>query len=150
MLLKPRFGRRRCSGIWPPSKPLMATPERDVWPLTPRPPVLPLPEPIPRPTRMRFLVGPALSQKKLSFMSAPSLRRVIVVGDDANEMLDLFDHPANRRGIGEGRGPVELVELEADQRRALTAIAADRRTDLLNGGCGCRCRGRLLCHDEPP
>ena len=29
MLLKPRFGRRRCSGIWPPSKPLMATPERD-------------------------------------------------------------------------------------------------------------------------
>src|SRR5262245_4921236 len=28
MLLKPRLGRRRCRGIWPPSKPLMATPAR--------------------------------------------------------------------------------------------------------------------------
>src|SRR5579863_6697453 len=53
MLLKPRFGKRRCNGIWPPSKPLMATPVRAFWPLTPRPAVLPLPEPMPRPTRMR-------------------------------------------------------------------------------------------------
>ena len=55
MLLKPRLGRRRCSGIWPPSKPLMRTPERAVWPLPPRPPVLPLPEPMPRPTRHALL-----------------------------------------------------------------------------------------------
>src|SRR5882762_4812111 len=68
MLLKPRFGRRRCSGIWPPSKPLMRTPERAVWPLPPRPAVLPLPEPMPRPTRMRFLREPALSAISLSFI----------------------------------------------------------------------------------
>ena len=53
VVLKPRFGRRRCSGIWPPSKPLMRTPERAFWPLPPRPPVLPLPEPMPRPMRLR-------------------------------------------------------------------------------------------------
>src|SRR6201996_3521728 len=69
MLLKPRFGRRRCNGIWPPSKPLMRTPERAVWPLPPRPEVLPLPEPMPRPTRIRFLREPALSAISLSFIA---------------------------------------------------------------------------------
>src|SRR5207244_10438881 len=52
--LKPRLGRRRCSGIWPPSKPtLWKPPERDFSPLWPRPAVLPRPEPMPRPTRRR-------------------------------------------------------------------------------------------------
>src|SRR3954462_15794514 len=68
MFVKPRLGRRRCSGICPPSKPLMRTPERAVWPLPPRPDVLPLPEPMPRPTRMRFLREPALSAISLSFI----------------------------------------------------------------------------------
>ena len=55
---KPRFGRRRCSGIWPPSKPtLWKPPERDFWPLWPRPAVLPRPEPMPRPTRRRALLA---------------------------------------------------------------------------------------------
>src|SRR5438132_8625875 len=32
ILVKPRFGRRRCKGIWPPSKPrIMREPERDRW-----------------------------------------------------------------------------------------------------------------------
>ena len=43
MLLKPRLGSRRCSGIWPPSNPLMRTPERAVWPLPPRPRSCPCP-----------------------------------------------------------------------------------------------------------
>ena len=34
----------------------MRTPERAVWPLPPRPACLPLPEPMPRPTRIRFLL----------------------------------------------------------------------------------------------
>src|SRR6185369_15958289 len=54
MLVKPRLGRRRCSGIWPPSKPrIRLKPERDPWPLWPRVEVLPMPDPIPRPTRLR-------------------------------------------------------------------------------------------------
>src|SRR5919107_1546828 len=139
-LLKPRFGRRRCRGIWPPSKPLIATPERDVCPLTPRPPVLPLPEPIPRPTRMRFLVEPSLSRISLSFMTFSSLPV-----DNAHEVLDLFDHAAHRRGVGKRRGPMKLVELQADQRLALLGVATDRRPDLLNGDGGC-CSLRLVCH----
>src|SRR5271154_1202654 len=55
MLVKPRLGRRRCSGIWPPSKPrIRLEPEREPWPLWPRVEVLPMPEPIPRPTRFLF------------------------------------------------------------------------------------------------
>src|SRR5919107_2412093 len=132
-LLKPRFGRRRCSGIWPPSKPLIATPVRAFWPLTPRPPVLPLPEPMPRPTRMRFLVAPSLSRISLSFMTLSSLPV-----DNAHEVLDLLDHAAHRRGVGKRRGPMELVELQADQRLALLGVATDRGPDLLNGdGGGC-------------
>src|ERR1700722_18784123 len=46
----------------------MRTPERAVWPLPPRPDCLPLPEPMPRPTRMRALDAPGLSLTSLSFM----------------------------------------------------------------------------------
>src|ERR1700739_4583240 len=96
-LLKPRLGRRRCSGIWPPSKPLMRTPERAVWPLPPRPEVLPLPEPMPRPTRIRFLREPALSAISLSFMVL--IPYFLLLADDANEMLNLGDHAANFRRV---------------------------------------------------
>src|ERR1700734_4070648 len=115
VFLKPRLGRRRCSGIWPPSKPLMRTPERAVWPLPPRPAVLPLPEPMPRPTRIRFLREPALSAISLSFIVrfllswAPDRNRKpasafrdhapLFLVDDADEMLNLGDHAANRRGV---------------------------------------------------
>ena len=55
MLVKPRFGMRRCNGIWPPSKPrIMREPLRERWPLWPRVEVFPMPEPMPRPTRFLF------------------------------------------------------------------------------------------------
>src|SRR5947209_15476877 len=58
ILVNPRFGMRRCSGIWPPSKPrIMREPVRERWPLCPRVDVLPMPEPMPRPTRLRFSVA---------------------------------------------------------------------------------------------
>src|SRR5206468_10047860 len=57
---KPRLGRRRWSGIWPPSKPtLWKPPVRDFWPLLPRPAVLPEPLLLPRPTRCRVRLLPA-------------------------------------------------------------------------------------------
>ena len=73
MLLKPRFGSRMWSGIWPPSKPAMLTPERDLAPFWPRPAVLPSPEPMPRPTRTRPWRAPLLSLSSLSFMFLHSL-----------------------------------------------------------------------------
>src|SRR5437868_696791 len=114
MLLNPRFGKRRCSGIWPPSNPFTATPVRAFWPFTPRPEVLPLPEPMPRPTRMRALRDPALSLNSLSFIAISS--RLV---DDANEVTDLGDHAAGGRRIDQRRLPPDAVEAEALQRRAL-------------------------------
>ena len=52
-----RLGTRCLSGIWPPSKP-RATLSRALWPLVPRPAVLPPLPPMPRPTRAADLVDP--------------------------------------------------------------------------------------------
>src|SRR5579862_7750166 len=151
--LKPRLGSRRCSGIWPPSKPLMRTPERAVWPLPPRPPVLPVPEPMPRPMRARFLRAPGRSESSCSFIAGssflsviapPSLRppqvqgtcrmtRILILADHAHEVLDLGDHAAGRRRVGHLGGASDPVELEPDQGLALGVVAANGTADLLDG-----------------
>lgn len=58
--LKPRLGIRRMNGVCPPSKlsPLLVP--RAFEPLCPRPQVLPVPDPMPRPTRFLSLVAPSL------------------------------------------------------------------------------------------
>src|SRR4051794_3556535 len=102
MLLEPRFGSRMWSGIWPPSKPLIDTPERALAPFWPRPAVLPRPEPIPRPTRTRLWRAPLLSLISLSFMvlhSLSLLSRTPRLGQcqgsgglvDPHQMLHLLD-----------------------------------------------------------
>src|SRR5689334_17891829 len=125
MLLKPRFGSRMWSGIWPPSKPAMLTPERDLAPFCPRPAVLPRPEPMPRPTRTRPCRAPLLSRSSLSFMvlhslsllSRSSLRERFGLGVlfDADEVLDLADLPHHFRRRLDLHRAVELVQAEADQ-----------------------------------
>ena len=50
------------------AKPLIDTPERAFWPLWPLPDVLPVPDPMPRPIRLRFRVEPGLSLIALSFI----------------------------------------------------------------------------------
>src|ERR1700733_5038965 len=119
-LLKPRLGMRMCSGIWPPSKPLMATPERDFWPFTPRPAVLPLPEPMPRPTRMRPLRAPSLSAIWFSFIVVPSAPgpggASALFLFDAHQVLHLVDHAAHRRRVLEDGAAVALVQPQALQR----------------------------------
>src|SRR6266702_3509607 len=47
-------------------------------------------------------------------------------------MLNLGDHAANLRGILQLGRPADLVELEADQRRALRMMAADCAADLFD------------------
>src|SRR5437773_8189805 len=145
MLLKPRLGMRMCSGIWPPSKPLMATPERAFWPLTPRPAVLPEPEPMPRPRRFLECVAPSLSRRSLSFIFFLLRFRSGLV-HDADEVLDGGDHAAHGRGVFQRAPLVHLVQAEADQRRALLFRPADRRTDLLDGDG----LGSFLGHGQNP
>ena len=72
-LWNPRLGRRLYSGIWPPSNPASETPLRDFWPLWPRPDVPPLPEPAPRPNRLRRGRAPAVSRSSFSRMSRSPL-----------------------------------------------------------------------------
>ena len=51
--VKPRLGNARVIGVWPPSKRVGVAPsERAVRPFWPRPEVLPLPDELPRPTRV--------------------------------------------------------------------------------------------------
>src|SRR4051812_4395201 len=138
MLLKPRFGSRMWSGIWPPSKPAMLTPERALAPFWPRPAVLPRPEPMPRPTRTRPCRAPLLSRISLSFMvfalafafvAQPlsgqlGLGRVLDV-EEVMHLADLAEHFG--RALHFHRA-VQLVEAQADERRALGLVAADRRS----------------------
>src|SRR3954447_27086645 len=91
MLLKPRFGRRMWSGIGPPSKPAMLTPERDLAPFCPRPAVLPRPEPMPRPTRTRDWRAPLLSLRSLSFIILHSLSLLSRSPKGADWLGGLFD-----------------------------------------------------------
>ena len=55
---------------------------------------LPLPEPMPRPTRVRGFDDPGLSLTSLSFMAAS-----LLAVDDAHEMRDLGDHSAIGRSV---------------------------------------------------
>src|SRR6266404_8205443 len=109
ILLKPRFGRRRWIGIWPPSKPLMRTPERAVWPLPPRPAVLPDPEPMPRPRRCRVLLDPGRSASSLSFIGFSSL---LLFARHARACVGHPDYRGNTPLIGlGGTSPAMTVKL---------------------------------------
>src|SRR5215210_3457273 len=144
MLLNPRFGSRRCSGIWPPSNPLIRTPERAVWPLPPRPPVLPLPEPMPRPTRIRSLRDPGRSAISLSFIASS------IPLDHADEMLDLQDHAARRRIVGQFLHAADLVQPETDQSLALRMMAPLGAAGLFDLDGFRRCHAHYSSSLPPP
>src|SRR5712692_7918659 len=132
VFLKPRFGSRRWSGIWPPSKPLMRTPERAVSPLPPRPPVLPVPEPMPRPMRARFLRAPGRSASSLSFIAQSPLSPSSLAVHHPHQMPHLGDHAARLRSVGQLAHAADAVESEPDQRLALRMLAANGAADLLD------------------
>src|SRR5271157_228592 len=69
MFVNPRLGSRRCSGIWPPSKPrFWPNPVPARCPFEPRVAVLPCPEPMPRPMRLRAFFYPAGGRRLLRFI----------------------------------------------------------------------------------
>src|SRR5271169_4438657 len=107
MLVKPRLGMRRCSGIWPPSKPrIIREPLRERWPLCPRVDVLPMPEPMPRPTRFlpefaffgarifeRFIIALRYRLRCRNIASNVSTRRLWL--HDLDQVRDFRHHSAN-------------------------------------------------------
>src|SRR6202011_5634005 len=86
-LWKPRFGTRRWSGIWPPSNPrLNLKPDRDFAPLWPRPAVLPLPDPWPRPIRFFACLAPLGGFRLLRSM------RLALLLDHVDQVTHLVNH----------------------------------------------------------
>src|ERR1019366_1513167 len=107
MLVNPRFGRRRCSGIWPPSNPrfwLKPVPAR--WPLEPRVAVLPCPEPMPRPIRFRPFTWPAGGFNPLRFISVSLL-------DHLQQVRNFLDHAAEDRRVRTLYHLVQLAQTQA-------------------------------------
>src|SRR3954453_16489534 len=81
-------------GIWPPSKfDRDFEPEREPAPFWPRPDVLPVPEPSPRPTRLRFL---RLFGAGLSVCSPKSSMFSVI---DPHQGAHAMDHAARLRGV---------------------------------------------------
>src|SRR5580765_7543054 len=134
----------------------MWTPVRAVWPLPPRPPVLPLPEPMPRPIRMRPLRAPALSESWFNFMvlssvaatraKPPPINQIVASAGrfHPHQVMHLRDHAAHGRRILELAAAVQLVEAEADKRGLLIVRPADRAADLRDPDAAFRGRHRLL------
>src|SRR3954451_10901858 len=116
-LWNPRLGTRRCSGIWPPSNPrLFLKPERDFAPLCPRPAVLPLPEPWPRPTRFLACLAPLGGRRLLKFMTLLS---------DLDEVPHLEDHPARRRRVEQLHRVADPPQAHALDDLLLLPVEAD-------------------------
>src|SRR5262245_15874835 len=124
MLLKPRFGSRMWSGIWPPSKPFTDTPERLFWPFWPRPAVLPRPEPMPRPTRTRSLRAPSAGLSVLRRMVLIPYSRRLRAFLDADQVADLIHETANLRRIRQLAHVVELAQAQRAHADAMTLLAA--------------------------
>src|SRR5688572_26118319 len=120
---KPRLGRRRCSGIWPPSKPtLWKPPARDFWPLWPRPAVLPRPEPMPRPTRRRGFFEPAAGLMVFSSMA---------LFLDLHQVVHPVDHSAHGRGVLHLDGVLTVAQTQSLHR---LAVLVDRAAKTLHQG----------------
>src|SRR5262245_32791123 len=118
---------RRCSGIWPPSKPgLRAEPLRLFWPFSPRPAVLPSPLPGPRPTRLRLRTAPRAGFS----LSRPTLSPPLL--DDRDQVRDLVDHPPHRLRVLPLHDLVHAPQPEPAHRLALVAGAADHAPDHLD------------------
>src|SRR5262249_59788588 len=100
-LVNPRFGIRRCNGIWPPSNPrFWLLPERDHIPLLPRAAVFPCPEPGPRPMRFVLCVDPGSGRSVL--MPAMLLLQ------NSYQVRNFCDHTSNRRRILSFSNPIQF------------------------------------------
>src|SRR5687767_14209569 len=81
-----------------------------------RPPVLPSPEPMPRPTRFFACLEPTAGLIVFNRMSSLELQQVV----------HLVDHPAYRRRVLELHRLVQLPQAQAAHARPVTGLGADR------------------------
>src|SRR5690606_26766274 len=124
------------------SKPRIATPLRDVWPFCPLPLVLPVPDAMPRPIRLRGRRAPSLSTISFSFIvyspvpgpcrkTRTQFRWSGSAGlIDADQVPYLVDHAAYGGRILQLTRAVQPVQSQPDQGPPLVVLAADRTPDL--------------------
>src|SRR3954452_6308448 len=113
-------------GIWPPSKfTRVFEPEREPAPFWPRPEVLPVPEPSPRPMRLRVLREPGAG---LSVCSPT--RGVSSAIGDLHQVADPVDHAPDLLVVLDLDRLADLAQAERAQRLALRVVGAVLRLDL--------------------
>src|ERR1700756_2642268 len=103
-------------------------PERDFWPFWPRPAVLPLPEPWPRPTRFRsrWLPSAGFSSWRVSSVSElveSVMRRLLLHRDHG---CDAAQHALEGRRILMHGALPDTAQAERPQRAAVFGTRADR------------------------
>src|SRR5216117_2302889 len=155
--VKPRFGMRRTRGIWPPSNPGRTLPPwRAVCPLPPRPAVLPIPEPGPRPLRMRARCDPgglwrldsvmcrssgfaAFARRfafglalvfALAFGFAIAYSPAFAFAGVLDQVAHLVQHAPERRTILLHHDRLVVLQAQRFERPPLERGPADSRTDL--------------------
>src|ERR1700684_3432458 len=110
ILVKPRLGKRRCSGIWPPSNPrIREYPKTDLAPLAQRPEFFPRPVPMPWPTRCFLCFCPAGGLNWLRFIAFPFIYSACLL-NDRQQMRNLLHHAPESRSIGTLHDPVHFLE----------------------------------------
>src|SRR5215213_898836 len=115
-------------GVWPPSKLILFfAPEREPAPLWPRPEVLPVPEPWPRPTRLRGLREPGAG-----FSEWSPIRSAIY----SHQMLHCVHQTTNRGVIFAFHGSPDLSQTKCLQRLGVLAARARGRLHLSDDELG--------------
>src|SRR3954447_6299675 len=111
-------------GIWPPSKfERCLEPEREPAPFWPRPEVLPVPEPSPRPTRLRALRLPGAGLRVCRPKSSVSVI-------DPHQVADAVQHAARLRGVFHVDRVADAAQPERAQRVELLLVRAVLALDL--------------------
>src|SRR3954453_18037258 len=112
-------------GIWPPSKfERDFEPDREPAPFWPRPDVLPMPEPSPRPTRLRVLRLPGAG---LSVCSPKSSEFSVI---DPHQVADAVQHAARLRGVLDVDRVADAAQPQRAQRVELLLVRAVLAFDL--------------------
>src|SRR5215218_4680616 len=130
-------------GVWPPSKLILFfAPEREPAPLWPRPEVLPVPEPSPRPTRLRGLREPGAGFSEWSPMR-PCARGRAVPGPErccsaiySHQMLHRVHQATDRRVIFAFHSSPDLSQTKCLQRLGVLAARARGRLHLSDDELG--------------
>src|SRR5690349_19053743 len=112
-------------GIWPPSKParMRWLPALDFWPFCPRPDVLPLPEPSPRPTRLRSRWLPSAGRSSCSPGACAEASAIDLL--HLHERGHAPEHALEHGRVLALRLRVDLAQAERAQRALVLGAGAD-------------------------